>query len=143
MGSVTADGAEGEITFVGIYDGMTGMQIFASGGEINGTVNFTVDPGAGLQMASEETVIEGDGMFLLANGSTLGITSADGITLEGDISGNVQTMARVYDIGANYIYNGTSAQVTGDGLTFNIPDNLTIDNAFGTGNAQHRCQYHR
>ena len=130
-GTITADEVEGEITFNGLFDGYSGMQTFTSGGDVSGTVNFLVDPGAYLQMAAEETVMSSDGMFILAGGSMLGVTSADGITLEGEPSGNIQTAERVYLKDANYIYNGTADQVTGDGLTFQVPDNLTINNSSG------------
>ena len=130
-GTITADEIEGEITFNGLFDGYSGMQTFTSGGDVSGTVNFLVDPGAYLQMVAEETVMSSDGMFILAAGSMLGVTSADGITLDGVFLGNIQTAERVYLKDANYIYNGTVDQVTGDGLTFQVPDNLIINNSSG------------
>lgn len=127
-GILTESGASfGSISFNG-----DGLQIYTSGGTVSESLDFIVYEGTWLQMASEESVIEGDGMFLLSYGSTLGVTSANGITLEEDMSGNVQTLTRIYEVGANYIFNGTTEQVTGDGLTFEIPNNLTINNTGGS-----------
>ena len=82
-------------------------------------------------MATESTTITGGGTFAISSGATLGVTSANGITTAGTALGNIQTLLRSYNEGANYIYNGTSAQVTGTGLTQNIPANLTINNSSG------------
>jgi autotransporter-associated beta strand protein len=108
-----------------------GIQTFTSGGSVSGTINFTVNDGSILQMAAEGTIVSGGGTFTVSNGGTLGITSTNGITAGASASGNIQTSGRVYSSGANYIYNGTSNQVTGDGLTENIPANLTINNSAG------------
>jgi hypothetical protein len=122
----------GSIVFNGTYNGTTGMQTFTSGGTVSNTINFTVNGGAGLQMASETTVLGGAGTFTILNNGTLGITSANGITTVGTASGNIQTtVGRVFSAGANYIYNGPVAQVTGSGLMQNQARNLTIDNGSG------------
>jgi len=113
------------IDFIG-----TGQQIYTSGGTVSNTVNFNVSSGAYLQMAANNTVITGGGTFTLAGGATLGITSPDGITASGTV-GNIQvTGTRTFDTGANYIYNGTVAQNTGNGLPATV-GNLTFDNTVG------------
>ena len=72
--------------------------------------------------------IYGTGDFVLSSGATLQIGSALGITLTG-ASGNIQgTGTRSFNQFANYIYNGSIAQVTGNGLPATIK-NLTINNA--------------
>lgn len=107
-------------------------QTYTSGGTISNTINFTVNSGAILQMAAEGTTISGGGSFTLSSGATLGVTSANGITTGTTASGNIRvTGTRTYSTGANYIYNGTSAQVTGNGLYQNTPANLTINNSSG------------
>jgi hypothetical protein len=69
------------------------------------------------------------GTFNLASGGTLGIGHAQGITTSGT-SGNVRvTGTRTYNNAANYIYNGTTPQVPGNGLT--TANNLTIANVAG------------
>ena len=129
-----------------IYYGAIGKtQIFTSGtGTIESTVqpayntiNFIVNSGATLQMGTGATpgilaaATSGTNTFTILSGGTLGVTSPVGITLAGTASGNIQTNTRTYSTGANYIYNGTAAQVTGIGLTQNIPANLTINNSAG------------
>jgi hypothetical protein len=106
------------------------MQTYTSGGAVTNTINFTVSDGAYLQMAEENTLISGGGTFTLASGAALGITSLTGITSSG-ATGNIQvTGTRTFDSGANYIYNGTSAQNTGNGLPATV-SNLTFDNSGG------------
>jgi hypothetical protein len=68
--------------------------------------------------------------FLLNSGATLRIANVSGISTTG-LTGAVQTPVRTFSAGANYVYNGSSAQVTGNGLTQNIPANLTISNSAG------------
>ncbi|MDI6765689.1 MAG: T9SS type A sorting domain-containing protein [Bacteroidota bacterium] len=75
-------------------------------------------------------LIIGKGTFELADGGTLGIGSPDGITTSG-ATGNVQvTGTRTFSSLANYVYNGTVAQVTGNGFPANC-NNLTINNSAG------------
>ena len=73
-------------------------------------------------------VIGGTGTFSLANAATLGIGHASGITTAGNADGNIQTNIRNYDAGANYLYNGSSTQITGNGLPA-IINELQIDNS--------------
>lgn len=107
----------------------SGTQTFTSGGTVTNTINFTVNSGATLQMATPTTVVSGSS-FILSAGASLGITSTLGITLSG-ANGNIQTTTRTFTTGANYIYNGSAAQVTGNGLTQNTPANVTISNTAG------------
>ncbi len=109
----------------------TGTQTYTSGSTITGNINFNVNSGATLQMAAAGTTVTGAGTFTVASGGTLGVTSTVGITTTG-ATGNIQsTGTRTYTAGANYIYNGSGAQVTGNGLTQNTPANLTLNNAAG------------
>ena len=75
-------------------------------------------------------VINGSADFILYSGATLHIANTAGITISGS-SGAIQTGSRTYNSGGNYEYNGTAAQVTGNGLTQNTPANLTISNGAG------------
>ena len=81
--------------------------------------------------------VTGSAKFTLASGATLGIGSTAGIT-SAAAQGNIQvTGTRTYTAGANYVYNGTAAQVTGDQLT-NAIAKMTISNSVGvslSGNA--------
>lgn len=74
--------------------------------------------------------VTGDAKFTLASGATLGIGSAAGISSTAG-QGNIQaTGTRTYAAGANYVYNGAAAQVTGDQLPATV-NNLTIANTAG------------
>ncbi len=115
-----------------IFNGSGTPQIFTSGGTINNIVNFIVNTGAFLQMAAGTTTVTGGGAFTLQGGATLGVRATDGIAVTG-ATGNIRvTGTRTYTTGANYVYNGTANQITGLGLTQNIPANLTIDNPSNT-----------
>ncbi|MFN0158087.1 MAG: T9SS type A sorting domain-containing protein [Bacteroidota bacterium] len=108
----------------------TSSHTFTSGGTISNTVNFLVNSGATLLMASNATAITGGGAFTLASGATLGITSPSGITTSG-ATGNIQvTGTRTYNAGATYLYNGTAAQAPGNGLPATVTA-LTMNNAAG------------
>ena len=73
-------------------------------------------------------VISGAGAFSLGNFSFLGIGHAQGISLLGSATGNVQmTASRTFNTTGNYIYNGLVTQITGNGLSTTCND-LTIDN---------------
>jgi hypothetical protein len=126
-GTITeSSSSNGNIVFNG-----KGDQIFSSGGSIFNTINFAVNSGSCLQMATGSTVIGGGGSFTLADSATIGITSPAGITTSGT-TGNIQvTGTRNYSDKANYIYNGTSAQNTGNGLPSTV-NNLTFNNTGGT-----------
>lgn len=123
-GTITETGStSGAIFFNG-----SGVQTFTSGGTVSNTINYTVNNGATLQMAAAGTVVSGSS-FTLSSGGTLGIMSTAGITSSG-ATGNVQTTTRSFNTGANYIYNGTAAQVTGNGMPATV-NRLTINNSTG------------
>ncbi|HMO63163.1 MAG TPA: hypothetical protein PKC39_13305 [Ferruginibacter sp.] len=90
-----------------------GVSTVASGGRVN-CGNHT---------------ISGTGSFNVSDGGTLGIGSASGIRAT-CACGNVQTAVRGFSTAGNYVYYGSSAQVTGDGLPKTMND-LTIENAAG------------
>jgi hypothetical protein len=78
--------------------------------------------------------VSGSGTFNLRKDGTLKIGSADGISSSGS-TGNIQTAVRNFSSSANYEYNGTTAQLTGNGLpatvgglTINLSNNLTLSN---------------
>ena len=114
-----------------VFNGKGQAQTYTSGGSIEASqINFTVNQGSYLQMATGATYISGGGAFTLSQGATLGITSEDGITATA-ATGNIRvTGTRTYSQDANYIYNGTLPQSTGDGLPATV-SNLTLNNAGG------------
>jgi len=126
-GTLSASGAAGGvINFNG-----SGTQTCTSISTTSNLINFNVISGT-LQMgtgASPSVISGSTGSFTLSSGATLGITSAAGITSSG-ATGNIQvTGTRTFNTGANYIYNGSGAQATGNGLpTTAITGNITIAN---------------
>jgi hypothetical protein len=105
-----------------------------------GTGSIAVLLGANLAVANATTIASGaalycgpyvlsGGSFTLDAGGILGISSPDGITGSA-AAGNIQTTSRSFDTGGYYIYNGTAAQMTGDGLPSRVGQ-LTINNSTG------------
>ena len=89
--------------------------------------SLNINSGASLS-CSPTSLVSGAGDFTLANGGSIEIGSADGISALGTNSGNVQTMhMRSFNTGANYAYIGSAAQSTGNGLPTTV-NNLTINN---------------
>lgn len=123
-GTITETGSASGIIF---FNGSS-MQTYTSGGNVSNNINFTVLNNAYLQLEDVNTEVSGNS-FTLSSGATLGITSADGITSSGT-TGNIRTSNRSFSTEANYIYNGTSAQNTGNGLPATV-SNLTFDNTGG------------
>ena len=132
-GTITASNTTGDnIVFNG-----TGVQTFTSGGTVGSLINFTVDSGSTLQMGTgaSPSILSGtEATFTLSEGASLGITSPDGISALGS-TGNIQVGgSRTYNEGANYIYNGTANQFTGNALPEYITGNLTINNTGSSDN---------
>ena len=98
-----------------------GSNIGAGSGAFNILNNATVDFGT--------YVLSGTNSFSLQSGASLVTANTNGIYAT-TASGSVQsTGTRIFDPGANYTYNGASAQITGAGLT--SANNLTINNGNG------------
>jgi hypothetical protein len=118
-GTLTA-GANSTIV-VSNSTGVTLQRAIATSGAL------TVNSGGVLNCGTN--VVSGTGSFTLAAGGTLGIGDPAGIT-SSSAMGNIQTTTRSFNTGANYTYNGSAAQVTGDGLPGTVND-LTINNSAG------------
>lgn len=105
----------------------TGTQYFSkTSGTISNTINFKINSGAIVDIAT--SVLTGAGTFTLLSGGGLNMGSANGITQTSAL-GNVQvTGIRSYSTGGDYKYNGLIAQVTGDGLPATI-NKLTVSNS--------------
>jgi len=107
--------------------------IVEAGGQVtvsNG-VTVTVADGPGTDLDVFGTLrcvgtglITGAGSFELEPDAYIFISSPDGITSAG-ATGNVQTVSRAFSADANYTYDGTVAQVTGNGLPTAV-NNLTL-----------------
>lgn len=111
----------------GIYNSIrvtsTGAGTLA--GDVTVNTSFTVQRGGTLTDGC--ALIRGAGSFTLAEGATLSICAAQGIS-SSSASGAVQvTGSRAFSPAASYVYNGSVAQVTGDGLPSQVR-NLSTTN---------------
>jgi len=114
----------------GTYNNIT---VTATGvANLNGTLaalgNVLVQTGGTMNFGTQ--LLSGNGNFTTQTGSRLIVGSPDGISATGGISGNIQVAGtRTFASAASIEYNGSVAQVAGEGLT-NI-DTLVINNANG------------
>ncbi len=125
LGTITVGGNTSTTT--GIQFNGSSTQTFISGGNVTGNIDFTVNTGSTLSLG---TNVVGGRNFTLASNGFLEIGSTAGITSSG-ATGNIQsTGTRSLNASADYTYNGTSAQVTGNGLPSTI-NNLILNNSAG------------
>jgi len=114
----------GNFNFDG-YNGWEGVFTVNSGGTLNcGTYSL---------IAYSLNTSANNSLFVLSNGATILTANTAGIASSG-ASGSIQALARSFSSTANYTYNGTAPQITGNFLTSGtatIVNNLTIDNAAG------------
>lgn len=106
-----------------------GTQIYSkTGGVFSQEIDFRVNSGAILDMGS--SIIDGSiGTFSLDAGAGIISAHPQGLSTNSG-EGNFQlTGLKTFSVDANYTYNGTVAQVTGNGLT--TANNLTINNNGG------------
>jgi hypothetical protein len=111
------------------YDVASGGNVTLNSDLYLGTTGITRDFVVnGILNIGSKTII-GQGNFIVSYNSTLGIGSAGGIALSGN-TGNIQVSGfRSFGL-ANYIYNGTTTQITGTGLPADVTG-LTINNTAG------------
>ncbi|MFH1213621.1 MAG: FlgD immunoglobulin-like domain containing protein [Candidatus Neomarinimicrobiota bacterium] len=84
---------------------------------VNGTAAFD----------NANNYIDGAGSFTLGNGATMNIGSPNGLD---PVTGPIRTTTHTFSTAANYVFNGTVAQVTSVFLPATVND-LTINNAAG------------
>ena len=147
LGSFKADGLAGILTFSTSGSGDidisgTGTTTFgnitvptgrivnilnSSNISVNSSRVFTV---SGTTNIAASAKVSGSGSISVANSidATLGIASA-----AGNATGSVQvTGTRTFNAGANYVYNGTANQITGNGLPATITGSIQINNTAGS-----------
>jgi hypothetical protein len=88
-------------------------------------VNGTID--VGTKTINHGGANSGGTRFTLNSGATIITAHANGIN--GSIPSANTT--KTFSSGANYTYNGTTAQITGSRLPTNLTSNITIDNLSG------------
>jgi hypothetical protein len=117
----------GQVVAANTYDNVT---VTSTGqGTLQGplvvTGTLTVQSGGSLDTNCQP--ITGGGTFTVADGATLSICNAAGITASGSTGAVQVTGGRSFSSAASYVYNGTAAQVTGLGLPSQVL-NLTSTN---------------
>jgi gliding motility-associated-like protein len=124
-GTLTVSGTgNATINFTG-----TGVQTFTSGGVFSGTQSWNILNGSTVNFGTSILSGTAASTFTLNAGGTIITANASGLSSTG-ATGSVQLGGpRTYTAGANYTYNGTTPQVTGNGLTGAA--NLTINNPLG------------
>jgi|GEM_PF-434887 len=90
----------------------TGSGVLQGALVVNGTLTIQ----ASGRLDTNCQPITGNGTFTVADGATLGICDANGIATTGSTGAVQVTGTRSFSTAANYVYNGTAAQVTGAGL---------------------------
>lgn len=133
--AITLTSTSGTATFQCNSSGWVNFTVGATGNYVmNGTVavsnspsivtvNGALDCGANIVSGTTSST------FVLGSAGTLKIGSANGITATGGgLVGNIQVPStRTFPTTANYVYNGTVNQVTGNGLPATV-NTLTINN---------------
>ena len=111
------------------FNGSTTQTYLKTGGTFSNTINFNVSNGSILDVGT--SLIDGsDGTFNLNSGAGIITAHAQGLSTSPGVTGSIQvTGTKTFNIGADYTYNGSAAQVTGNGLTG--ANNLTINNNAG------------
>ncbi|MBI5474892.1 MAG: T9SS type A sorting domain-containing protein [Ignavibacteriae bacterium] len=87
---------------------------------IDGSITVNAD----INLTNPSFAVTGSGTFNVPSGATLKLGHTDGITSTGS-TGQIQTATRNFSTSANYSYEGTAAQNTGNGLPSTV-NNLTI-----------------
>jgi len=123
-GIITESGnSKGQIFFAG-SGGV--IQTYSTNNQITNIIDYIINSGAIVR--TNNNILTDAGAFTLSSGGGLMIGSANGITLTSAL-GNVQvTGTRSYSTGADYTYEGTAVQVSGDGLPSQVR-NLTLNNS--------------
>ena len=113
-----------------VFNGTINQNFIKTGGTISNNIDFTVNSGSNFDMGTN--VLNGStGSFTLSSGATLTTANNQGISTSPTLSGSIQvTGSRNFNTGANYVYNGTVAQITGTGLPGTV-NNLTVNNNAG------------
>jgi hypothetical protein len=105
-----------QLVINGIYNSITVTGSGSGSVQAPVTVNSTVTVQNGGRLDTNCQPITGNGTFTVADGATLGICDANGIATTGNTGAVQVTGTRSFSNAASYVYNGTSAQVTGAGL---------------------------
>ncbi len=105
---------------------VTGTGFARLAGAVVVNTTFTVQAGGALNTNCQG--LTGSGAFTLQDGATLYVCNAAGITSSGSTGAVQVSGTRSFSPNADYVYNGTAAQSTGNGLPSQVR-NLTSTNS--------------
>jgi len=127
-GGTLTTGSGNSTTATRVIFNNSGTQTFTASNNTIGTqVDFTVNSGSTISLGT--SVVTGRS-FTLSSGAGLETGNTAGITSSGS-TGSIQVSGtRSFSSAANYTYNGSSAQATGNGLPSAV-NNLIINNTAG------------
>ena len=114
-----------------VFNGSSAQTFSKTGGTISNTIAFSILNSAIVDFGT--SVLNGtNAKFNLNSGGTIITANTNGISSSG-ATGSIQVGGtRTYSTGANYAYNGSAAQITGNGIPGTV-HNLTINNSSSTG----------
>ncbi|MBC7188141.1 MAG: T9SS type A sorting domain-containing protein, partial [Calditrichaeota bacterium] len=96
-------------------------------GEGNNIVNLPIEVSSGTTLDVGQSVLAGNGIFVLNPGATLATAHSDGVAgFLGTLPAGVVTLSTA----ANYTFNGTTRQVTSAAMP-SVVNDLTINNSEG------------
>ncbi|MCX6335482.1 MAG: hypothetical protein NT092_14480 [Bacteroidia bacterium] len=111
------------------FNGTTTQTYLKTAGTFTNNISFSVLSGSVLDVGTSLINGTGTGTFNLNSGAGIITAHANGLSTTAG-TGSIQVSGtKTYNAGANYTYNGSSAQGTGNGLTG--ANNLTINNSSG------------
>ena len=110
------------------YTGTSAQTFSRTGGTFLNLINFTVGAGSILDVGTS-TITGSTGTFTLSSGAGIITAHALGLSSSGG-TGSIQVSGiRTFNSGADYTYNGSTAQITGNAIS-TVRD-LTVNNANG------------
>ncbi len=116
------------------FNGTTTQTYSYTAGTLSGLINFSILSGATVDFGTSTISNGSSGTFTLNSGGSIITAHAQGLSTTA-ATGTIQvTGTKTYNAGANYTYDGTANQSTGNGLPTALTGKLTISNTGGAGN---------
>lgn len=112
-----------------VFNG-TKLQTVTSGGTLSGDVNFTIASNAIVDFGTS-TITGSTANFTVNDNATLYTKHTGGFSTTASTGAIQHTGTKTYASNATYIYNGSSAQVTGNGFITSTASKIIAENAAG------------
>ncbi len=119
-----------------IFTGNTTHTFALNNVTFSGGLTVVIDGGSALEMGTSQIPVDNTGSFIVNATATMATGDPTGVNVvqcTGERGGAYK--GNHFDTAANYIFNGTAAQVTGTQMPATVND-LTIDNAAGVALSQ-------